>query len=76
VEIGVSSTGDGKNKRELEVRREEYGEGIKREKYGNRGGGGKKVRWEEGDGIGDTAGDEGEASEQLWREMREGWRWV
>lgn len=35
------------------------------------GKGGKKVRWEEGDGGGID-----KASEQLWREMKEGWRRV
>lgn len=55
-----------KSKEDMVVRREEDGE---------KGEGGKKVRWE---GERDEEGDGGEmeASEQLWREMREGWRWV
>lgn len=47
--------------------RGEGGTMVRRED-GDRGEGGKKVRWEGEAGT--------EASEQSWREMREGWRWV
>ena len=63
-----SGLGGGKSKGKGAVRREEDGE----KRYGEKGGGRKKVRWEE---EGDGGGIE-EASEQLWREMREGWRRV
>lgn len=71
VDIGLGG-GGGKDRGGMVVGRDKGGIVVRREEDGEKGGGGKKVRWEE---EGDGGGIE-EASEQLWREMREGWRRV
>lgn len=67
--VGVGRDGGGKE------RGTKKSGGMVGKEDGEREEGGKKVRWEERD---EDRGGRGmqEAREQLWREMREGWRWV